>query len=158
MSMAQKAQRNRICIAILAMGGQGGGVLADWIQDVARNAGWIAQGTSVPGVAQRTGSTVYYIELARPVDGRLPVMAQMPVPGDVDIVIASELMEAGRSMLRNFTTPDRTACTPSRKRPRWAMGAAAANASSSRRHDTRSGSSPSTWKRRPSAPPASSAQ
>jgi indolepyruvate ferredoxin oxidoreductase beta subunit len=108
MSMAQKAQRNRICIAILAMGGQGGGVLADWIQDVARNAGWIAQGTSVPGVAQRTGSTVYYIELARPVDGRLPVMAQMPVPGDVDIVIASELMEAGRSMLRNFTTPDRT--------------------------------------------------
>lgn len=108
MSSAQTTQRNRICIAILAMGGQGGGVLAEWIQVVARDAGWIAQGTSVPGVAQRTGSTVYYIELARPVDGRLPVMAQMPVPGDVDIVIASELMEAGRAMLRNFTTADRT--------------------------------------------------
>jgi len=101
-------ERNRICIAILAMGGQGGGVLADWIQEMARHRGWLAQGTSVPGVAQRTGSTVYYIELARPVDGRLPIMAQMPVPGDVDIVIASELMEAGRAMLRNFSTADRT--------------------------------------------------
>lgn len=108
MSETQPAQRNRICIAILAMGGQGGGVLADWIQELARHSGWLAQGTSVPGVAQRTGSTVYYIELARPVDGRLPIMAQMPVPGDVDIVIASELMEAGRAMLRNFSTADRT--------------------------------------------------
>jgi indolepyruvate ferredoxin oxidoreductase beta subunit len=35
-------------------------------------------------------------------------MAQMPVPGDVDVVIASELMEAGRAMLRGFSTPDRT--------------------------------------------------
>nr|WP_298726758.1 indolepyruvate oxidoreductase subunit beta family protein [uncultured Steroidobacter sp.] len=101
-------KRNRICIAILAMGGQGGGVLADWIQEVALHNGWLAQGTSVPGVAQRTGSTVYYIELARSVDGRQPIMAQMPVPGDVDVVIASELMEAGRALLRNFVSADRT--------------------------------------------------
>lgn len=103
-----KPPRNRICIAILAMGGQGGGVLADWIQQVALSNGWLAQGTSVPGVAQRTGSTVYYIELARASGGRQPVMAQMPVPGDVDVVIASELMEAGRAMLRNFVDADRT--------------------------------------------------
>lgn len=102
-------QRNYISIAILALGGQGGGVLAEWIQDVARSAGWLAQGTSVPGVAQRTGSTVYYVELAKPdAAGRLPVMAQMPIPGDVDIVIASELMETGRSLLRGFSTADRT--------------------------------------------------
>lgn len=100
--------RNRICIAILALGGQGGGVLADWIQHVARHHGWLAQGTSVPGVAQRTGSTVYYVELARRTGDRLPIMAQMPVPGDVDVVIASELMEAGRAMLRNFSTAGRT--------------------------------------------------
>lgn len=100
--------RDRICIAILAMGGQGGGVLADWIQEVALHAGWLAQGTSVPGVAQRTGSTIYYIELARATDGRHPILAQMPVPGDVDIVIASELMEAGRALLRGFVTADRT--------------------------------------------------
>lgn len=101
-------RRNRICIAILAMGGQGGGVLADWILEVALHQGWLAQGTSVPGVAQRTGSTVYYIELARAVVGRQPIMAQMPVPGDVDVVIASELMEAGRALLRNFVSADRT--------------------------------------------------
>lgn len=101
------ATRGRISIAILALGGQGGGVLADWIQEVARHNGWFAQGTSVPGVAQRTGSTVYYVELA-PTGAGLPIMAQWPTPGDVDIVIASELMEVGRAMLRNFSTADRT--------------------------------------------------
>lgn len=101
--------RNHISIAILALGGQGGGVLAEWIQEVARHHGWLAQGTSVPGVAQRTGSTVYYVELARAdAAGRLPVMAQMPMPGDVDIVIASELMETGRALLRGFSTAART--------------------------------------------------
>lgn len=107
--MTDDTTRNRLTIAILALGGQGGGVLADWIQEVAREAGWLAQGTSVPGVAQRTGSTVYYVELARAdASGRMPVLAQMPVPGDVDVVIASELMETGRALLRGFSTAGRT--------------------------------------------------
>src|SRR6185369_2247017 len=56
-------QRQRpITIAILAMGGEGGGVLADWIIDLAENNHYIAQLTSVPGVAQRTGATIYYLE------------------------------------------------------------------------------------------------
>ena len=102
-------QRDRLCIAILALGGQGGGVLAEWIQTVARSQGRLAQGTSVPGVAQRTGSTVYYVELApMPAEGPAPVLAQMPTPGDVDVVIASELMEVGRAMVRGFVTQDRT--------------------------------------------------
>ncbi|MBB4613367.1 indolepyruvate oxidoreductase subunit beta family protein [Novosphingobium taihuense] len=104
--------RDRITIAILALGGEGGGVLADWIQVVARQNGYVAQGTSVPGVAQRTGSTVYYIELVRigAAGGNRPdpVLAMMPVRGDVDIVIASELMEAGRAILRGFVSKDRT--------------------------------------------------
>ncbi|MHB9880225.1 indolepyruvate oxidoreductase subunit beta family protein [Pacificimonas sp. ICDLI1SI03] len=98
----------RLSVAILALGGQGGGVLADWVQTVAREHGWLAQGTSVPGVAQRTGSTVYYVELARAAEGQRPVMALMPVPGDVDVVVASELMEAGRAVLRGFSTAGRT--------------------------------------------------
>lgn len=32
----------------------------------------------------------------------------MPVPGDVDIVLAAELAEAGRAILRGFVTEDRT--------------------------------------------------
>jgi indolepyruvate ferredoxin oxidoreductase beta subunit len=101
-----------ITVAILAMGGEGGGVLADWIVDVAEHGGYLAQATSVPGVAQRTGATIYYVELfpraAAEKAGRDPVLALMPMPGDVDVVIASELMEAGRAVQRGFVTPDRT--------------------------------------------------
>ena len=32
----------------------------------------------------------------------------MPTPGDVDVVIGAELMEAGRAILRGLVTPDRT--------------------------------------------------
>jgi indolepyruvate ferredoxin oxidoreductase beta subunit len=105
---AEDAAARRISLAILAMGGQGGGVLADWIVAVAEAQGWAAQSTSVPGVAQRTGATIYYIEMAPPRRGAQPVFALMPTPGDVDIVMASELMEAGRSVLRGLVTPERT--------------------------------------------------
>ena len=98
----------RISLAILAMGGQGGGVLSDWIVALAEAEGWKAQSTSVPGVAQRTGATIYYIEMAPPKADAEPVFALMPTPGDVDVVLASELMEAGRSVLRGLVTPDRT--------------------------------------------------
>lgn len=97
-----------ISIAILAMGGQGGGVLADWIIALAEAEGWVAQTTSVPGVAQRTGATIYYLELIKSPEGAKPILALMPTPGDVDIVIAAELMEAGRSVLRGLVTPEKT--------------------------------------------------
>src|SRR5450759_1499193 len=106
----QKARAIRI--AILAMGGEGGGVLADWIVDLAEHGGYLAQLTSVPGVAQRTGATIYYLELfpGSGLGAGLPeqALALMPMPGDVDIVVASELMEAGRAVQRGFVTPDRT--------------------------------------------------
>jgi indolepyruvate ferredoxin oxidoreductase beta subunit len=91
------------------MGGEGGGVLADWLVDLAETEGFVAQSTSVPGVAQRTGATIYYVEMfPAQADGRLPVLALMPAPGDVDVVIASELMEAARAVQRGLVTPDRT--------------------------------------------------
>lgn len=96
-----------IKLAILAVGGQGGGVLTGWIEDLARQNGFAAQATSVAGVAQRTGATVYYVEMA-PAAGGAPVFSLMPAPGDVDIMIAAEMMEAGRAILRGFVTPDRT--------------------------------------------------
>ncbi|MSY95228.1 MAG: indolepyruvate oxidoreductase subunit beta family protein, partial [Actinobacteria bacterium] len=120
-----------ITMAILAMGGEGGGVLSDWIVDLAEANGYFAQSTSVPGVAQRTGATVYYVELFPKQPGavhqREPVLSTMPTPGEVDIVVASELMEAGRSIQRGFTTPDRTTLIASTSRTyampeRTAMG------------------------------------
>ncbi len=101
-----------IKIAITAMGGQGGGVLAGWIVAMAEDNGYFAQSTSVPGVAQRTGATIYYVELF-PKDiakkaKQIPILALTPVPGDVDIVIASEMMEAGRALLRGFVSTNTT--------------------------------------------------
>ena len=59
-----RSESRPISIAIAALGGQGGGVLADWLVAVAELHGWIVQATSVPGVAQRTGTTVYYVEMS----------------------------------------------------------------------------------------------
>src|SRR5207247_4894300 len=80
-----------------------------WIVALAESQGWIAQSTSVPGVAQRTGATIYYVEMipAR-TDAPYPVLSLMPVPGDVDVVVRAELMEAGRAIQRGLVTPDKT--------------------------------------------------
>jgi len=97
-----------ITVTIAALGGQGGGVVSDWLIDTARRSGYLAQATSVPGVAQRTGATIYYLEFfpmaALPADRRRPIFALMPNPGDVDLVVASEIMEAGRAMQRGLVT------------------------------------------------------
>lgn len=95
------------CILIAALGGEGGGVLADWLVQCALESGLAVQATSVPGVAQRTGATSYYIEMLReplPPGGGTPVFALTPLPGCVDVVIASELLEAARMMERGFVT------------------------------------------------------
>jgi indolepyruvate ferredoxin oxidoreductase, beta subunit len=102
-----RATQGIIKLALLAVGGQGGGVLTAWIEDLARQNGYAAQATSVAGVAQRTGATVYYVEMA-PAGPQTPVFSLMPAAGDVDILIAAELMEAGRAIIRGFVTPDRT--------------------------------------------------
>jgi indolepyruvate ferredoxin oxidoreductase, beta subunit len=98
-------------LLIAALGGEGGGVLTNWIVAAAAQQGFPVQSTSIPGVAQRTGATTYYIELV-PVPTRdlaaHPVLALAPGVGDVDIVLASELLEAGRVIAGGFVTPDRT--------------------------------------------------
>lgn len=96
-----------IKIAILAVGGQGGGVLSNWIIELAEANGYRAQLTSVPGVAQRTGATIYYCEML-PDNGREPVFALMPSAGDVDILIAAEIMEAGRAITRGLVREGHT--------------------------------------------------
>jgi indolepyruvate ferredoxin oxidoreductase beta subunit len=58
-------KRRPVTLMIAALGGQGGGVVADWLIDVARRERHLVQATSVPGVAQRTGATFYYLEFFR---------------------------------------------------------------------------------------------
>ena len=141
-------------VLIAALGGEGGGVLSNWLVDAAATDGRRVQATSVPGVAQRTGATTYYLEIGprgsgrrrsepprpeaddsgapagirgRAADDRAaspgereasdprpgpdsvePVMALLPTPGDVDLLVASELLEAGRAAQTGMITPDRT--------------------------------------------------
>jgi indolepyruvate ferredoxin oxidoreductase beta subunit len=126
MSSSWTEGRRPLSVAILALGGEGGGVLADWIVATAEGAGFHAQTTSVAGVAQRTGATVYYLEMLPPVDQvdtderprvrETPVMSIFPTPGEVDVVIASELMESGRAVQRGFSTADRTTLITSTSR------------------------------------------
>ena len=105
-------------ILIAALGGEGGGVLTDWIVAAAASQGFPVQSTSIPGVAQRTGATTYHIELlpqAAP-GNRRPILALAPGVGDVDLVVASELMEAGRAVAGGFVTADRTTTIASTSR------------------------------------------
>jgi indolepyruvate ferredoxin oxidoreductase beta subunit len=126
MSSSWEEDARPLSVAILALGGEGGGVLADWIVATAEAAGFEAQTTSVAGVAQRTGATVYYLEMLppaaaaadakRPKVRDTPVMSIFPTPGEVDVVIASELMESGRAVQRGFSTADRTTLITSTNR------------------------------------------
>ncbi len=118
-------------ILISALGGEGGGVLAGWIVDAATAQGYPVQNTSIPGLAQRTGATTYYIEIfpvpRAQLGGREPVFALTPSPGNLDVVLASELLEAGRAMQNGYVSPGRTTLIASTNRiytisERTAMG------------------------------------
>ena len=104
--------RRPLCILIAALGGEGGGVMADWLIEAATQCGFPAQSTSIPGVAQRTGATTYYLEIfparTETLQGRVPVLSLTPSPGNVDVMVASELIEAARAMQNGFVSPERT--------------------------------------------------
>ncbi|MDU8944684.1 indolepyruvate oxidoreductase subunit beta family protein [Ovoidimarina sediminis] len=95
-------------LLIAAMGGEGGGVLAGWLTEAALMSGLWVQRTSVPGVAQRTGATTYYLEFLPRTGDRRPVMGLHPTPGQVDVLVATELLEAMRMVQAGHVTPDRT--------------------------------------------------
>ena len=101
-----------ISILLCALGGEGGGVLADWLVDAARHGGLAAQATSIPGVAQRTGATTYYLEIfPTPISelgGRRPVFGLNPLPGRLDLLVSSELLETARQISLGLCSADRT--------------------------------------------------
>jgi len=101
-----------VSIMIAAMGGEGGGVLAEWIVSAAAALSHPVQSSSIPGVSQRTGATTYYVELCpvpfEALKGKPPAFTLAPVPGQVDVLIASELLEAGRAMMNGYVSPQRT--------------------------------------------------
>ena len=108
-----------VSILIPAVGGQGGGVLSEWIVDAALGHGLRVHGTSIPGVAQRTGSTTYYVELYEApgaADGDDPAFSLYPVPGALDVLVAPEFLEVGRMIELGFVSPLRTTVVASTHR------------------------------------------
>ena len=102
-------QGHTINVLIAALGGEGGGVLTNWLIEAADRSGWQAQSTSLAGVAQRTGATIYYLEFfERQANAPAPVMSLFPAQGDIDIAVTSEIAEAGRMLSRGFISPDKT--------------------------------------------------
>jgi indolepyruvate ferredoxin oxidoreductase, beta subunit len=97
-----------VTILIGALGGDGGGVLCDWIVAAAQSQGLGVQATQIPGVAQRTGATTYYLEVMPTPVPTPSVLALNPAIGEVDVALATELLEAGRMIFNGFVTPDRT--------------------------------------------------
>ncbi|HYF42647.1 MAG TPA: indolepyruvate oxidoreductase subunit beta family protein [Ramlibacter sp.] len=101
-----------ISLLVCALGGEGGGVLTEWLVETARHAGYAAQSTSIPGVAQRTGATTYYIEVfptpLAQLGGKRPVFSLNPVPGALDALVSSELLETTRQIGNGMSDAQRT--------------------------------------------------
>ena len=110
-------------ILLCTMGGQGGAgvepmaakggrILCNWIVLAARAAGFAVQSTLTPGTGQRTGLNTLYIEIypadAAALAGRKPVFRLAPRPGDIDLLVAYELVEAGRALTQGLVSKDRT--------------------------------------------------
>ena len=105
-------QQQPITLLICALGGEGGGVLTEWLVDIARASGYAALSTSIPGVAQRTGATTYYLEVfpipLAELNGKRPIFSLTPVPGALDALVSSELLETARQVGNGMTTAERT--------------------------------------------------
>ncbi len=106
------ANTRPVTLLLCALGGEGGGVLAEWLIDTAIATGYPAQSTSVPGVAQRTGATTYYVEVfpihQDHLGGRRPIFSLNPVPGMLDVMASSELLETARQVGNGFASAERT--------------------------------------------------
>src|SRR4029450_2252897 len=76
--------------------------------DAALLGGYPVHGTSIPGVAQRTGSTTYYVELYPQPGAAEPPFSLYPVPGALDVLLAPEFLEVGRMIELGFVSPART--------------------------------------------------
>lgn len=112
MTMDKTLDTRPITLLLCALGGEGGGVLSQWLYEVAVRCGHSAQSTSIPGVAQRTGATTYYVEICPLADevlsGLRPVFSLNPVPGAIDLLVSSELLETVRQIGLGMASVERT--------------------------------------------------
>lgn len=98
-------KRASLRVLIGTVGGQGGGVLSDWLIHGLLNAGWDAMSVGLLGMSQRGGTVTYYCE-ASPEKKPGRVNSVFAVPGDVNMIIGQELLELGRFLSMGYAAPD----------------------------------------------------
>ena len=102
-----------LTILIAALGGEGGGVLTNWIvtrRRCARLSGAVHLDPRRRAAHRRDDLLHRDLPEAQATSSAASgrCFALTPGIGDIDIVVASELMEAGRAVAAGFVTPDRT--------------------------------------------------
>ncbi len=94
-----------ITVLISAVGGQGGQLFAQWLFDAGRLAGYYPVGVGLPGLSQREGATVYYIEFF-PDPEQTGLFSPFPEKGCVRLLIGLELLELVRILKEGYLSPD----------------------------------------------------
>ena len=101
-------------LAVLAVGGQGGGVLANWIIDLVESQGWAAQLTSVPpGVSTAQLSTKHDAGRAKGAL-RIGCVSSIAMSASRSIDTASRVVDSDRE--RSSRCPSHEASHSSRAR------------------------------------------
>ena len=106
---------------VCALGGEGGGVLAEWLVETATRAAATARrarrspaSRSAPARRPTTSRSSRVPD--RELDGRRPVFSLNPVPGAIDLLVSSELLETVRQIGNGMATRERTQVVSSTSR------------------------------------------
>jgi Pyruvate/2-oxoacid:ferredoxin oxidoreductase gamma subunit len=111
--------RRPVTLLICALGGEGGGVLAEWLVETATRCGY-ARKAPRSRVSRSAPATTYYFEVfpvpVAELGGRKPVFSLYPVPGALDVLVSSELLETVRHIGNGMTSANRTLVVTSSSR------------------------------------------
>lgn len=98
-------RKKSLRVLIGTVGGQGGGVLSDWLIHGLLNANWNAVSIGLLGLSQRAGTVTYYCEASSDKEVKV-VNSMFAVPGDVNLFIGQELLELGRLLSSGYASED----------------------------------------------------
>ncbi|MCS7223429.1 MAG: 2-oxoacid:acceptor oxidoreductase family protein [Armatimonadetes bacterium] len=101
----EESRGEPLTVLISAVGGQGGQLFAQWLFEAGRQAGYYPVGVGLPGLSQREGATVYYIEFFKdPVSTCF--FSPFPEKGNTHLVIGLEFLELVRTIREGYLAPD----------------------------------------------------
>jgi indolepyruvate ferredoxin oxidoreductase beta subunit len=98
-------RKQSLRVLIGTVGGQGGGVLSDWLIHGLLNANWNAVSIGLLGLSQRAGTVTYYCEASSDKEEKI-VNSMFAMPGDVNLFIGQELLELGRLLSAGYASND----------------------------------------------------